>query len=130
MQSFSVKTYPPLFLLLLSCHRRCVLGASNSRTVGAKVFQISLRLEVEKYENSEEDLPVTTIQALNMWIYELVYARSNESKAMLQATHSRVTLSYAAQQLQREEELYPARREGIDEAAWISWIKVKLVSER
>jgi len=123
MPSFSVKTYPTLFLLLL-----LAVGDvySEHRTVeewARKSFRYLLRLEIEKYENSEEDLPITTIQALNMWIYELVYVRSDESKAHLQATHSRVTLAYAAQQLQQEEELYRARREGNDEVAWVSWIK-------
>lgn len=122
--SFGVKTCPTLFLLLLlaigdvySEHQTLEQWARHS-------FRYLLRFEVEKYENSDEELSLTTIQALSMWIYELVYVRSHEPKAMLQATHARVTLSHACQKLQTDEERYRSRNQnGTDEIAWISWIR-------
>lgn len=122
--SFGVKTTPSLFLLLLLAVGDVYSEHQTLEQWARKSFRYLLRFEVERYENSEDELPITTIQALNMWIYELVYVRSYDSKAMLQALHSRVTLAYASQKLQQDEENYRARKlESTDEIAWVSWIR-------
>ena len=122
MPSFGVKTCPTLFLLLLlavgdvySEHRTLEQWARRS-------FKFLLDQQIERYEVSDEELPITTIQALNMWVYHLAYVRSDDPKAMLQATHNRITLSYACQSLQTQAE-NSVMTEGDDESAWISWIQ-------
>jgi hypothetical protein len=122
--SFGVKTSPTPFLLLLLAIGDMYSEQQTLERWARKSFRYLLRLEVEKYETSESTLSLTTIQALNMWVYELVYISSDETKSVLQAAHCRATLSYACQKLQQDEELYRTRKQdGDDEIAWISWIR-------
>jgi len=120
--SFSVSSCPTLYLLLL-----LAIGDvySEERTVdkwARKTFRYLMRNAIERYENSEEDFPITSIQALNMWVSELTY--SSDPSTILLANHCRVTLAHICQQLQAEEDRESRiHAPEYGEASWVIWIQ-------
>ena len=119
--SFSVKSCPTVLLLLLLAIGD-VYSADTHQTLerwARKAFRFLVRKEIELFETSDYEIPLTTIQALAMWISELVYSGSGDSKTLLYAHHCRLTLAHACQSFLEEK----PEQEGVDAASWISWIK-------
>jgi hypothetical protein len=121
--SFSVQSCPTLYLLLL-----LAIGDvySEEKTVdkwARKTFRFLMRNAIERYENGNEDLPITSIQALNMWVSELTY--SSDPSTILLANHCRVTLAHICQHLQAEEDRETRSRspESEGETSWVVWIR-------
>jgi hypothetical protein len=117
--SFSVKLMPTPYLLLLLAIGDVYSSQQTLERWARKAFQYLVREEIDRFENSGTDLPLTTVQALSMWISELAY--SGDEKKMLMAAHCRLTVAHACRAL-REESIV-AGPDGDDAAGWIAWVR-------
>ena len=121
--SFSVQGCPTLYLILLLAIGDVYSAEKTVDPWARKTFRYLMRNAIDEYENSNQEFPITSIQALNMWVSELTYA--SDPTTILLANHCRVTLAHICQQLQAEEDRetkFNSPGYG-DETSWVVWIK-------
>jgi hypothetical protein len=121
--SFSVQGCPTLYLILLLAIGDVYSAEKTVDPWARKTFRYLMRNAIDEYENSNQEFPITSIQALNMWVSELTYA--SDPTTILLANHCRVTLAHICQQLQAEEDRetkFNSPGYG-DETSWVIWIK-------
>lgn len=117
--SFSVKSCPTNYLLLLLAIGDVYSKDQTVERWARKAFRYLVQREIELYENSSYHLPLTTIQGLQRWVAELSY--SGDEKDVLYGSHCRLTLAHACRSLIAEQE--GPDPTGDSAAAWITWIR-------
>ena len=113
--SFSIKACTTPFLLILLAIGDVYSKQQTVERWARKAFRYLVRKEIDRFETSSEELSLSTIQALSMWISELTY--SGDQKTMLVSAHCRLTLAHAIKTLVKE------LSEPEVEECWITWIR-------
>jgi len=118
--SFNVRHCPILLLLLILAVGDVFSPEKSMERWARKAFYYLLPFEIENYEKSGEELPITLVQAINMCVSELVF--SGDARRIAQATRYRAVLSNASRQLQIEENNDDESIMGDDAGGWLAWI--------